>query len=529
MMRGYNNLIIKNELYFLSKIKDELISKSIFQQTFYSKYFFGASNKVAPLVLKQYLAERVLNTNFNKNILTAIGCKNKILKHPLPKEWTSILNEYGFKAITGSNKLNWFLFKFYYWFLGLSYIFLSIFRSIKISINLKKVKHFSYFNSLDHKCFPSENSYNKDSHDIISWYLSWKDRDKSIDYIFHDIKNKKELKLSNIHIAFLDSPFLPLNFLQLINFLFHSVILCFLSFINIFTNNYEYPLLLREFIKGLHIRLQNKNQIAVDYLFHNSNYIYRPIWTYEAEKKGSRVLFYFYSTNIESFKNKDNSNEFQNFWNLATWSNYLVWDSFQKHFLIKQVQNNLKNINFYIVGVIWFVTTNKKIPKDLLTSKSITIFDVQPVRSSFYQSLGLSKEYYTPNIANSFLEDIQQISDANGFNVILKRKRNIGKLINKSYIKTIDNLSKLSNFNTIDPEIDTIDLISKSNVIISMPFTSTALIAKELGKITVYYDPNGDIDKNDIASHEIPVIIGKSQLAVWMNNIKDEIKTNYVK
>ena len=45
-----------------------------------------------------------------------------------------------------------------------------------------------------------------------------------------------------------------------------------------------------------------------------------------------------------------------------------------------------------------------------------------------------------------------------------------------------------------------------------MTFTSTALVARNLGKPSYYFDPTGIIQKDDRAAHGIPVISGFSEL-----------------
>ena len=45
-----------------------------------------------------------------------------------------------------------------------------------------------------------------------------------------------------------------------------------------------------------------------------------------------------------------------------------------------------------------------------------------------------------------------------------------------------------------------------------MPFTSTALVARELSKPSYYYDPCGIIQKGAHAAHGIPVISGFGEL-----------------
>lgn len=55
--------------------------------------------------------------------------------------------------------------------------------------------------------------------------------------------------------------------------------------------------MLTESLKRFQIKKNKKNNLAKKYYFNQSSHIYRPLWTYEAEKKGSEIIFYFYSTN----------------------------------------------------------------------------------------------------------------------------------------------------------------------------------------------------------------------------------------
>jgi len=49
------------------------------------------------------------------------------------------------------------------------------------------------------------------------------------------------------------------------------------------------------------------------------------------------------------------------------------------------------------------------------------------------------------------------------------------------------------------------------------PFTSTALIARELGKPSIYYDPFGICEKDDRAAHGIPILSGQKELQDWLS------------
>ena len=69
---------------------------------------------------------------------------------------------------------------------------------------------------------------------------------------------------------------------------------------------------------------------------------------------------------------------------------------------------------------------------------------------------------------------------------------------------------------TVDPDTSAYKLIEQCSAAISMPFTSTALVARELGKPSCFYDPTGLIQRDDRAAHGIPIMIGRVELQTWL-------------
>jgi polysaccharide biosynthesis PFTS motif protein len=141
------------------------------------------------------------------------------------------------------------------------------------------------------------------------------------------------------------------------------------------------------------------------------------------------------------------------------------------------------------------------------------------MRDSYYCILGQSNGYNTPRIVNQFLTDIADTLLERNYTILFKRKRNIGNLVHKKYFNFAEKLSNKKDFITVDPGIDAIRLIEKSAAVISMPFTSTAILGKELGKPSIFYDPFGQIQKDDRASHGIKVIVGKEELKEWLDDL----------
>ena len=137
-------------------------------------------------------------------------------------------------------------------------------------------------------------------------------------------------------------------------------------------------------------------------------------------------------------------------------------------------------------------------------------------------SLGIPIDCYIPSNCNQFLLDIYEVLSKNDRNMVLKRKRNVRGFIHSLYWNLINQLIKKNNFMSLDPDIRAEQLIENCQAVISMPFTSTAIIARELGKPSIYYFPNDLIQKDDRAAHGIPIIIGQIELELWLNKVMKE-------
>ena len=194
------------------------------------------------------------------------------------------------------------------------------------------------------------------------------------------------------------------------------------------------------------------------------------------------------------------------------WPRHLVWDDYQVEFVRKMVG---KSAMVSIVGPIWFSTSAIDLPR--LPERTIAVFDVQPVRISFYRLLAQEIDYYVPEICTEFLTDSHASIQAVGAYMGFKRKRQLDKKgHHPSYIRFVERMGKWDKMITVDPDTSAYKLIEQCSAAISMPFTSTALIARELGKPSCFYDPTGLIQRYDRAAHGIPIMIGRDALQAWL-------------
>jgi polysaccharide biosynthesis PFTS motif protein len=173
------------------------------------------------------------------------------------------------------------------------------FREIKNNVLLPNViagkeKHMS-FHGLDRYNFPitSEKSY-----DTISWYLNYK-QDHRVTAILHNTPEVRNYTYEGVKILFAkgEIPNIRRKYL-LIKFIIIGIHCIAHSLIKLLIGQWQYAFMLSEMIKSLKMQYINKIDLSMVYIFNNSDWAYRPLWSYVAESRGSEVQLYFYSTNI---------------------------------------------------------------------------------------------------------------------------------------------------------------------------------------------------------------------------------------
>jgi polysaccharide biosynthesis PFTS motif protein len=519
--RGYEKLKNKNKLEFIDEIKTILSNSNLFENkpsSFLSFLNIHSNDINIEISARQFILGRYVGSTFTREILKSISDVNEKFCSPLPYVWLKVLSKSGIRVNYFNSILLWYIELLKHFLYGL----LELIKQFKYYIlsnferNFDYSSSFVYFDSLTISNLPTENTTNK--YGILTWYYDWTNRIK-VDYYTHSVSSKIEISLNEkIDVRFIKSPFShPIFFKILLFFLFSSFIKIFKTFLSLFLGKWWNLLLLKEVFLYDVVNLNNGRGLALRYMFHNSKWVYRPLWTMAAEKYGSEIYFYFYSTNIERFKKINKKTNCVNFWHLITWPRILVWDEFQESFL----NNNLiQKSNIEIVGPISF--NSSKSSNLEINGKSIAIFDVQPVRTSYYITLGLDQEYYIPDVANRFLTDVFESVTEIGFRPVFKRKRSIGKYENSLYTQKLKLLSEKYQIVSIDPSIPPEQIIETSIATISMPFTSTSLTSRFLLKPSIFYDPTGLILKDDPAAHGILVINNKLDLKKWLCKLQNK-------
>ncbi len=514
-MRGHRILASNGKLGIFNEINDKL-QDIIFHRVINhsSKFIFRNNSDRSELIIRQYLLTYFSRVKLYKSILYSVGNNNSPIVHPMPSEWWDIIEESGFCI---SKTRSMVLFKAYVFMLyiySFKYFVSHIFNSIK---NIFRNEIFNinsvYFADLNITNLHPKDIYS-DNGNIISWYLNWEEKKDTIRKIFHNVRDREVYMYKGVAIDYRSTP-IPL-FKSLSSFYFFSIwFFCafFLGLYHFIKGYWWNSIILNEASKAYSFEIIDKKFIYSKYFFHNSAWIYRPMWSYNAENFGSDIVFYFYSTNHELIKvNGEYPKYDRSCWRVMSWSKYLVWDKYQYDFIKRNIINLSPEI--IIVGPIFFSAQYFFLTE---TRKYVAVFDVTPHRDCRYQSIGVSDYYYIPIIVNKFNNDIFDVLKNSGLLILHKQKRDIGNLIHKKYSREIQRLSRYDCFEIVASNTNVIDLVTKAELVISFPFTSTAIIAKELGKPSIYYDPTGNIDVNDRGAHGVPVISGYAKLYDWVS------------
>lgn len=521
MIRGYNRMTRNGTLPLVARIREELTTTPVCEKSFKVSGLPELSAQQLELSIRQFLLIRLVANNLGERILANHGSLGKQLPlvYPLPARWRNVIQKNGIAVSAFKSQLFWN-----------AYIFAHLLNSIRTLLllscigrqrhaeSVNSVRHpYVYFDSLTKNNLPLAIAEKESDHstNIVTWYLKKFNHEKHLATVCHSVKGTLNCNLNEVALVAVSSPFPRINSVWTMTGIFVWFIFQFFCcLLEMLEGCWGKALLLSELLKAKTIKISSANVLAKEYLFHNSNWIYRPVWTYLAEQKGSKIKFYFYSTNCEKFKNSNEEAAINFGWLASSWSTVMVWDEYQKQF-VEMISNSRHSID--VVGIIDFQNSKTEILN--LPEKTIAVFDVQPFRETRYKALALDFEYYIPQTSNKFLCELHEVASELNWTLVLKRKRNIGRVVHPTYMRCITELSSKTNWLEVEPSQCAKALIRQANAVVSAPFTSTALIAQTEGVPSVYFDATGTCFSDDRAAHGIPVLKSKEELRAWVASL----------
>jgi len=457
------------------------------------------------LISRQYYTILFGKMRLEKEILLSLGKKKSIKFFPLHYKHCNVLLNNGIKVSFFWTRITFWFVMTLIWFTAILLFIKTIFKRKGIKSEEVNFKPFIYFDGLNQNNLP-DFYLNGTSYDIVTWYLN--SQKPKLKQIFHNVSNSKKINYKGFEINSIKGPLpYPKNYNK---YIISSFKLIFKNLYSLFKGEWWKALLLNEFLKAKRFDFADKYQIAKEYLFYDSESIYRPLWTYKAENFGAKIILYSYSTN-ERIKPAFGEEKNSDFIKLMSWQEYWVWDKFQNALLKDNLSENIKT---KIVGPINF--SSKAIDIRNNDKYTIAIFDSPPHKNSKFFSFSTSQEYgfNKSEVHINFINDILHIcGEKSEIHFYFKVKRNRDKnLEDNGYSNFLNNLKNRKNFYFLNGDISAAYLIEKSDLIFSFPFTSTGVIAKLKNKKSFYYDPTGRLSKDDKAAHGVPLISNKKEL-----------------
>jgi len=515
MMRGYRNLKQEGKLHIIEDTVQHLREYQLqIPPNALPRLLWGESLQSAELIVRQRLSSHYLK--LNRALLIASSTPDGYVVAPVPKVWRIELQRLGFRLdhLRSSAAWNLRLVKHFCYGVYKALLVLTDFvldSPIVPSAN----KNYIYFCDLAPNNIPSVTTDNS-SNCIVGWYSRWPGRRRDIQSLRHSVTNSRHQYVGSYDLCYQKSPIPTLTSrTQQIYFFLLFLATLFQNLVSFCKGHWWNIIIYYESITSLLVRLQEEAPLAREYWFHNSR-LYPPLWIYELPSKGSKCIYYFYSTNCEPFLfRKDGTRPFVTPSSIMNWPEYIVWDNYQRE-LIKKCCGDRPNVT--IAGPIFFSDS----PISLSCRKArqaIAVFDVQPHRASLYQRLCFANDFYVPDQCITFLRDI--VSCAKEFNatLLIKKKRDIASDAHPLYRRYTASLTSSENVIFVDPSVSAKAVVDCSIGSISMPYTSTAIISREAGVPSTYYVPSEALGVDPSLSHGVQVVCGINNLRSWVQSV----------
>jgi len=351
----------------------------------------------------------------------------------------------------------------------------------------------------------------KKSYDIISWYKESIIRKPNIGKVWAEAKvGKGYVAPDDLVVARSIFPKLG-SFSGYVRFIFSNTLALFVAIFGVFMGKWWYGFLYAESVLFNYLNSLNTDELADEYFFSNSSWIYKPLWANEAERRGKSISLYSYSVNMDYIFRDEQKDTYG--CNIMLWNHFIVWDKQQEYFWKKYCPKAVfSTVGFINNGGLTYNHFPKK------EKYILSIFDVTPMRPSFYTSRGYGVPSYSEEMNISFLKDIISVFSDGNWEILWKQKREVdNNFISNNFIRKRLNLID-DRMIKVDSNVAATSLVEVSDAVISMPFSSPSVIAKVKGVNSVFYDTSeGYHTANERGG--IPILKSKLELNKWFKSL----------
>jgi polysaccharide biosynthesis PFTS motif protein len=274
---------------------------------------------------------------------------------------------------------------------------------------------------------------------------------------------------------------------------------------------YELGLTFRYFhevYKFRFLNLENCRNITTFMTIASETWV-KPAWFSKLKLEDPRIIY----INLSSSSSPKTVDEIElvGWERLNLWDEVWVLDDHQKQLFANHLIYSKSKV--ITMGCPFWTDSLKPFTEFENKGNYIAIFDMQPTRRFIGWSSLYDCGYFDSASILKFIRDILVVSARMDKTCILKSKRVAPRYSDTEYYQGIENLKQeFKNFIYADAEIAPHRIIKDSLVTISIPFTSTAIIASELRVPSLYYDPIGRVLPNDPSARTTRVVSGQTEL-----------------
>ena len=250
-------------------------------------------------------------------------------------------------------------------------------------------------------------------------------------------------------------------------------------------------------------KLLNERRSICEVYITNTYYINQPLWMTSLKNKRFRLSFIWYSVNCNGLYWIEKNGEkyipmFPAYYCLNI-DHSFYW--FEGH---KKVFENIlfKKPSSTIVGPTLFYKNTIKDTPEKKNDLIITIFDVTALSMAWAEDNNIPENYYSHIVVKKFLDDIKSIAErlqtSLDRTVILrlKHKREYAPIHDNEYIDYVSSIIESGKVELIDINDNIYEVVGGSDIVISLPFTSTAYIADSMDVTSIFYDPTNILIDN---------------------------------
>ena len=512
VIRGYQRLRRGGDLGFVSQINQDLtLVRLNIDISRVPEFVFGREAKWAEIAARQLLLSRLAGQGLNSAILSHLANRNDQVAYPLPGVWIERLSQFGIGISETRSKALFAIFVSLAFARGVARFLLTLagIRGSKPPTAQQKYVHFC---DLAPNNLPRRDTGER--FDIVSWYLGWSGKAEGLRAVRHTVPSQPDGDIDGVCLMSSKSD-LPdfVGFQPRLRYALWGMCSIPYAIWEAVYGRWESALLFGEAAIARKVNLLDPECLAAEYLFSMSGIIQRPLWTYPAERMGSKVTLYCYSAGMR-FCFKGVAPHYETGLQSMTWPRILVFSPQHKAFLARAVDFSPR---IELVPPINFSDCDVDLPK--LSQRCIAVFDVSPARMSFRASLAPEDDYRTAEVGIRFLEEIYEVLSSQGYSMMWKKKRSTSSIHHEGYIRFADSFGRRSGVVEIHPDIAAGRVINNCFAAISMPFTSTGFLAKNSNIPSVFYDPVGAVSSDDPAAHGVPLISGIRDLKQWISQI----------